>query len=122
MSIETVLETIGNDIEVALEAAWAVLKPDLQSLGQTVLSQAATAAQTLVDNGFSMTNFVEAVGSVMASLPADAVAAEEDVSAAIVAFFKQISTDLTATGGTATTGTASTGTTTATATTPPATT
>lgn len=94
MSIDTIIAAIETDIEGAAEAAWSVLRPKLTGLGATILGQCATAAGTMLQNGFSATSLAQAIASVMAALPEDVVAAEADVSAAVVAFFQQLQADV----------------------------
>lgn len=93
MSVGSIVSAIEGDVAGALEAAWSAIKTKLEGLGATVLGQCATAAGVLLQNGFSATSLAEAVASVSAALPADVVAAEADLSAAVVTFFQQLAAD-----------------------------
>lgn len=80
--VEAYLATIGKDIEVDLEAAWAELKPAIGALGKTILGQILTAAETYVTSGG---NFADFLASIVGQLPGDAKALESIIAGALSA-------------------------------------
>jgi hypothetical protein len=70
---------VKDTIEPAIKAEFAVLEPQVLGLGETVLGQVWTAAQTYLASGGSATS---AVAAVIAQLPADLQALEHLVMAA----------------------------------------
>jgi hypothetical protein len=80
--LETWGETELAAAEAALDAAWVSLKPQILALGQTVLGQVLTAAETFVETGG---NYADAIAVVVAQLPADAKNLEAAVGGAVAA-------------------------------------
>lgn len=81
--IQKVESWLGDEkaaLESALEAEWQAIKPQVVDLGKTVLSQVMEAAIVFVTSGG---NYTVALASVTAQLPADLVAAEHIVAAAL---------------------------------------
>ena len=68
-----------TDVEAALEADWAELKPAIIALSKTVESQVIVAAEALIQNPTTV-GFTEALASVVAQLPADAKIIETAVA------------------------------------------
>jgi hypothetical protein len=73
----TIFQRAETDIETFLEGAWAALKPEIISLGDTVLAQCEQAVETYLTTGG---NFAEAIGVVVSQLPADLTALESAVA------------------------------------------
>ena len=71
-----------HTLESALEAEWQAIKPEIISLGQTVLSQVWQAAIVFVTSGG---NYPAALASITAQLPADLAGAEHIAAAALSA-------------------------------------
>ena len=71
---------VKNTLEPALDAEWLAVKPQVISLGETVLSQVWQAALVYVTSGG---DYVAALASITAQVPADLAAAEHIVAAAL---------------------------------------
>ena len=78
----TLIQTIEQDVEAFVEAAWTAVKPQVIALGATVLSQVEQAAETIVSSGG---NFAEGLASVVGQLPGDVKALEAIVANALSA-------------------------------------
>lgn len=93
--IEAALATLEKDvvgyvkdtIEPALSAEFAALGPQVLGLGETVLGQVWTAAETYLTSGGNAT---AAVSAVIAQLPADLAALEHLVMAAFAGAVQSI--------------------------------
>ena len=74
----SVVQQIETAIETWAEEAWAIVKPEVVGLGQTVLSQVETAAEVFVTNLTSgaPVAFADALASIVTQLPADIKAGE----------------------------------------------
>ena len=94
--IEAALKTLETDVagfvkdtvEPAVEAEFAALKPQILGLGETVLGQVWTAAESYLTSGGSAS---VAVASVVSQLPADLQALEHLVMAAFAGAVQSIS-------------------------------
>ena len=99
--IEAALKTLETDvvgfvkdtIEPAVQAELSVLGPQVLGLGETVLGQIWTAAQTYLETGGPLNpgSAAAAVGAVVAQLPADLQALEHLVMAAFAGAVQSIS-------------------------------
>lgn len=83
---------LTDTVEPALEAEWSVLKPQILGLGETVLAQVWTAAETYLAAGGPLNAGAgsAAVASVVAQLPADLQALEHLVMAAFAGAVQSI--------------------------------
>lgn len=103
------IQTIETDVEGALEAAWAAVKPKLQALDATVLSEIGQAAETLVSTGFSPQGLADATTAVMAAGATELGVLESDVASGIAVFTSSLVTKVeSATSAAPSTGSAST--------------
>lgn len=75
--LSQILESAESDVEQFLDSAWSFMKPQIKSLGETVLSQVETAAEVFVTSGG---NYGEALASVVSQLPADLASLEHIVA------------------------------------------
>jgi hypothetical protein len=84
---------LKDTVEPAIEAEWTALKPQVLGLGQTVLGQVWTAAETYLVSGGPLNPgaAANAVGAVVAQLPADLQALEHLVMAAFAGAVQSIS-------------------------------
>lgn len=80
---------IKNDVEPAIKNEFAILGPQILGLGETVLGQVWTAAQTYLMTGGSAAAAIE---SVVLQLPADLAALEHLVAGAFAGAVQNIST------------------------------
>jgi hypothetical protein len=90
-TVDQIITDITDDVEAFFDDAWADLKPLLVALGQTLLSQVATAAGSVASGSATYT---QALASLVAQLPADALVAEKDVAAALAAAITALASDL----------------------------
>lgn len=83
--LATVIEGyLKSTVEPALDAEWAALKPQILGLGETVLSQVWTAAETYLAAGGPLNPGAasQAVASLIVQLPTDLQALEHLIMAA----------------------------------------
>lgn len=102
--IEAALKTLETNIggflkdtvEPALDAEFTALKPQVLGLGETMLSQVWTAAETYLGSGGSIT---DAIAALVAQLPADLQALEHLVASAFGAAVQSIAAKAVAAAG-----------------------